>query len=169
MKKRVVIAVGLVAALAGGTAIAIAQPQIGPGPRGPRPGGPRPGFPGGGPFDLGLRGIELSDTQREQIRGIVESHKAEFDAAAAKLRDARRAFAEAVQAASIDESAIRSASTAVAGAMADEAILHAKVRTEVQAVLTPEQQEQVKQRRAEMEKRRGERPQQFGPRRRGQM
>jgi protein CpxP len=166
MTKRIFLAAALAAALAGGSAIAVAQPQVGPGLRGPGPG--RPGPRGGGPFDLGLRGIELNDTQRDQVRTIMESHKAEFDAAGTRLRDAHRAFAEAVEAASIDESAIRSASANVATAMADEAILRARVRSEVQGILTPEQQEQLKQRRAEMEKRRGERRQQLQPRRRGQ-
>jgi Spy/CpxP family protein refolding chaperone len=46
--------------------------------------------------------------------------------------------------------------------MADEAMLRAKARSEVQAILTPEQQEQLKQRRSEMEQRR----QQRGPRKR---
>ena len=164
MTKRVFMAIGLVAVLAGGSAIAVAQPQIGPGPRGPGRVGPGPR--GGGPFDLGLRGIALNDTQREQLRTVMESHKAEFDAAGSKLRDAHRAFAQAVEATSIDESAIRSASANVAAAMADEAILRAKVRAEVEGILTPEQQEQLKQRRTEMEKRRSERQQQ--PRRRGQ-
>jgi protein CpxP len=167
MKNRVFMAIGLVAALAAGSAVVVAQPQ-GPGPGVPRPGQRGPGPRVGGPLDFGLRGIELNDTQRDQVRTIMESHRAEFDAAGSKLRDAHRAFAEAVEAASIDESAIRSASANVAAAMADEAILRAKVRTEVQGILTPEQQEQLKQRRAEMEKRRGERQQRLQPRRRGQ-
>ena len=50
----------------------------------------------------------------------------------------------------IDESAIRAKTTAVASAMADEAILRAKVRTEVHGILTAEQQEQLKARQQEM-------------------
>jgi protein CpxP len=167
MTKRVLIAVGLVAAVASGSAIALAQPQIVPGMRGPGPGRPGPGGRGGGPLDFGLRGIELSDTQREQIRSIMESHRGEFDTTGTKLREAHRAFAQAVEAASVDESAIRAASGGVAAAMADEAILRAKVRADVHATLTPEQLEQLKQRRDELEKRRGD-MQPPGPRRRGQ-
>jgi protein CpxP len=111
--------------------------------------------------DFGLRGIDLTDAQREQIRSIMDAHKTEFDATGAKLRDAHRAFADAtIEAATVDESAVRTAATAVGAAMAEEAILRGKVRTEVQAILTPEQQEQLKQ----METRR----QQLQPRRRGQ-
>ena len=163
MTKRFLLAAGLVAALAGGSAVAVAHGQR-PGPGGPGfPGGPGPRGPG---FDL--RGIELTDAQRDQIRSIMESHTAEFDAAGTKRREAHRAFASAVEAEASDENAIRSASAAIGAAMADEALLRAKVRTEVQTLLTPEQREQLTQRRAEMEKRRSERQQQQpGPRRRG--
>ena len=155
MSKRVLIAAMLVAAMAGGGAFATAQSPQGPGGRGgPGPGGPGPRRPGGPMADFGLRGIELTDAQREQVRSIMDAHKTEFDATSTKLRDAHRLFAEAtIEAATVDESAVRAAATAVAAAMADEAILRAKVRAEVEATLTPEQQEQLKQRREDMQKR----------------
>jgi protein CpxP len=111
---------------------------------------------------LGLRGIELTEAQREQVRAIMDSHRAEFNEAGTKLREAHRAFAEAVDATPVDESTVRARTAAIATAMADEAMLRAKARSEVQAILTPEQQEQLKQRRSEMEQRR----QQRGPRKR---
>jgi len=168
MTKRILIAAGLVAALAGG-AVAMAQaPQGGPGgQRGPGgAGGPRRGPGGAGPMgDLGLRGIDLPDAQREQVRAIMESHQAEFQQAATRLREAHRGFAEAVRADALDESAVRARSTAIAAAMADEAILRAKVRAEVQGILTVEQQQQLKDRSANAEKRLRERQQQPRPRR----
>jgi periplasmic protein CpxP/Spy len=156
MFKRVLVAAGLVAALAGGTAVAIAQaPQGGPGVNGPehgRRGGPR-GF--GGPMgDFGLRGIDLTDAQRDQLRTIMESHKAEFEQAGAKLREGHRGLAKAVEATSVDEAAIRAASTALASAMADEAILRAKVRVELNGILTAEQLQKLQERRAERQQRR---------------
>jgi Spy/CpxP family protein refolding chaperone len=168
MTKRLIVAAGLIAALAGASGIAVAdQPQ--PGVQGPGRPGPRGGPRGGPLMDFGLRGVQLTDTQRDQARSILESHKAEFADLAAKLRTAHAAFAQAVRSGPVDEAAIRERSTAVASAMADEAILRAKVRTEVEALLTPEQQEQLKQRRAEMEKRMSDglkRPRQ-APRKRG--
>lgn len=161
MTKRVLIAAGIITVLAWGSAIAVAQSQR-PGLRG-GPGFGGPGPRGGGP-DLGLRSVQLSDEQREQVKTIMASHRAEFDQAAAKMREAHRAFAEASGAATVDEAAVKAASTAVAAAMADEAILRARVRTEVQGILTAEQLEQLKQRRAEMEKRLQERQQQGPPR-----
>jgi periplasmic protein CpxP/Spy len=150
MMKRILVAAGLVAALAGGTAITFAQGPGGPGlQRGPR--GPR--------ADLGLRGVELTEAQRDQVQSIMESHRTEFTAARQALRDAHRGFAEAAQATSIDEGTLRARSTAVANAMADEAILRAKVRAEVHALLTPEQQQQLKDRAAVRQKRSEERQQ----------
>ena len=172
MIKRVLIAAGLVAALTGAAAVATAQgPQGGPGLQG-GPGGrgarDARGLRRVGPgADLGLRGIALTEAQREQVRSIRESHKAEFDAVRQKLREAHRAFAEATRGESVDESTIRSRSTAVAAAMADDAILRAKVRAEVHGILTAEQQQQLKDRQAQVQKRLQERSQRQ-PRRPGQ-
>ena len=157
MFKRVLVAAGLVAALAGGTAVAIAQPPQGGGPgiggpgRGPRGGGPR-GF--GGPMDFGLRGADLTDAQKEQLRSIMESHKQEFEQVGAKLREAHRGLAAAADGQAVDEAAIRARSTTLASALADEAILRAKVRAEVQGILTAEQLQKMQERKAEMQKRR---------------
>lgn len=160
MFKRVLVAAGLVAALAaGGTAIAVAQPpQGGPGFGGPHMGGRR--GPGGPMGDLGLRGLDLTEAQRDQVQKILESHKAEFDQVRARLRDAHEAVAKATDAGTVDESAIRAATTTLASAMADEAILRAKVRTEVNGILTAEQLQKIQERKAEMQKRREGRRQQ---------
>lgn len=150
MIKRVLIAASIVAAVAGGTiALAQAPPPGGPGVHGPGRGGR-----GGPGADFGLRGVDLTDAQRDQVRAIHESHRSEFDAARTKLREAHRAFAEATGAATIDEAAIRARSAEVAAAMADEAILRAKVRAEVFAILTPEQQQKANEMRSSMQQRR---------------
>jgi periplasmic protein CpxP/Spy len=164
MTKRMVVAAAFVAALAGGSAFAVAQPQAEPGIRR----APDPGPRGGGARNLGLHGIQLTDSQRQQVRSIMESHRAEFQAVAAKVLDARRDFAEAIEADTLDEAAIRARSTAMAAAMAEEAILQARVRSEVRALLSAEQLEQLKQRRAEFDKRRQERSERLQQRRREQ-
>lgn len=150
MIKRVLIAAGIVAAVAGG-AVALAQA---PAPGGPGVHGPGRGGRGGPGADFGLRGVDLTDAQRDQVRAIRESHRSEFDAAHTKLRDAHRAFGEATGAATIDEAAIRAGSAEVAAAMADEAILRAKVRAEVFAILTPEQQQKASDVRSSLKQRR---------------
>ena len=99
----------------------------------------------------------MTEAQREQVRSIMESHRDEFADVREKLGVAHRAFAEVTRGDAVDEAAIRTESTAVANAMADEAILRARVRTQVHALLTAEQQQQLKDRQAEMQKRLQER------------
>jgi Spy/CpxP family protein refolding chaperone len=164
MTKRLLIAAGLVAALAAGSAVSFAQ---GPGPGGRGGPGFRGGPHGRGPgADLGLRGVQLTDAQREQMRSIMQNHRTELESVGKALREAHRAFADAVRAG--DEATIRSSSTAVGTAMADEAILRAKVRAEAQALLTPEQQQQLKERETERQQRMQEREQRLQQRRQQQ-
>ena len=150
MNIRLLAAVGLAAILGGTAATILAQPLAGPAQHGPRS-GMRGGPAGLGEF--GLRGIELTDAQRDQIRAIRQSHQDATRAAHTKLRDAHRALGEATRAEAIDEAAIRARSADVATALADEAILSAKVRGEVLTVLTAEQQTKLKEQRAAREQR----------------
>jgi protein CpxP len=160
MNKRILVVTGLVAALAGGS---FALAQTTPEQRGPRVGERRgPGGPGGLPGprgprgvggDFGLRGIELSDAQREQVAAIRQSHQAEFEQVRTRVREAHRAFAEAVNAQPLNDATVRARSADVGAAMADEAILQAKVRAEVFNILTPEQQQTVNERRQKLAKR----------------
>ncbi len=142
MNKRLLAAVGLAAILGATTAVTLAQPPAGQGVerpgRGPRGGAGRAGF--------GLHGIDLTEAQRDQIRTITQSHQDATRAAHTKLREAHRALAEATHADTIDEAAIRACSADVATAMADEAILRGKIRAEVLATLTAEQQATLKER-----------------------
>jgi protein CpxP len=153
MSKRVLIAAGLAAVLAGGSAVALAQ-----GPGGRR--GPGGHMRGGAAAFLNLRGLDLTEAQQTQVRSILESHKAAFDEVRTKARDAHRAFAEATRAESIDEAAIRARSAEVAAAMADQAVLQAKVRGEVLNILTAEQKQKLEQQRAARQQRMQERQQQ---------
>jgi Spy/CpxP family protein refolding chaperone len=119
-------------------------------PRGPADGGHR-GMHGGFP---GLGQLGLSDDQRQEVRRIMELHKAERQALEQRLREARRAQSEAVTAVPVDEGAVRARSAELAKVEADAAVLRAKVHAEVYNVLTPEQQEKAKALRAEREARR---------------
>lgn len=134
----------------------------GPGMRGGGPGGPGmmggpggPGGPGGmlGMFGRGMRGLNLTDAQREQIRSIGESHKAEFDAIGERMRTAREALRDATIEGTADEAAIRAKSAAVAAVEADVAVLQWKLHTEVSAILTPEQVQKAKELRETMKER----------------
>ncbi|MEO8682006.1 MAG: Spy/CpxP family protein refolding chaperone [Vicinamibacterales bacterium] len=125
--------------------------QMGPGgPGGPMgPGGRKgPGGPGGPMGLLGPIARDLTNAQREQVRGIMQSHRDEFKQAGDKMRAAREGMGALIDAETIDESAIRAKSVDVAAAEADAAILNAKVRNEVFGILTPEQVAKAKELKA---------------------
>jgi periplasmic protein CpxP/Spy len=136
------------------------QPQRrqGPGFGGPPPGG-GPGGPGmrmrgpGGPmgFGPGFGELDLTDDQKTQLKSIAESHRDEFRAAGEKARAAHDGMEALIEADSINESAIRAKSAEIAAAEADVMILNAKVRQESLQVLTPEQQQKLKDLRANHE------------------
>jgi Spy/CpxP family protein refolding chaperone len=130
------------------------------GPGGPGHGfGPGPGGPFGmlGEFGRGLRQLDLSEAQREQLRGVMDSHRAEFQALGDRMRTAHEALDAVVTADSVDESAIRARSADVAAVQADAAVLRGKVHQEIFSLLTAEQQAKAKELKAQAQARMKER------------
>lgn len=133
----------------------------GPGMRGGRgrPGGPL------GMLGPGMRALELTDEQRQQIREAIQSHQPEFEAIGKEMGAARRALQEAITADEIDLVAIGNRVDAVAAVEKKAAILRATAHAEVVALLTPEQQQKAKELKAQAEKRMKERTEQMRERR----
>jgi periplasmic protein CpxP/Spy len=149
------------------SAVALAQPgRGGPGGRG----GPwsGPGGPLAGLFGIHvqehLRGLDLSEAQREQIRTIMQSHREEAQALAQRGAATLRTLNDATLAGG-DEGAIRQHSQTLGEVVGDAAILRSRVHSEVWGVLTPEQQAKATAMRAERQQRMEERRQQFEQRR----
>lgn len=161
---RLTLAAGMAALVGVGLTPLFAQDSPAPGQPGARrmgpggPGGPRFG-PGGplGPIALPLRALDLSDAQREQVRGVMQSHRAAFTEIGERQRQARSALDAAIQADAVDESAIRARAAEVAAVDADAAVLRARVRQEVFSLLTAEQQTKAREIQAEAERRMKER------------
>ncbi len=130
------------------------QSQTG-GHRGRGPGGPdgpgRFGGPGGPMGILPMLGhdLGLTEAQRDQVKAIAESHKADWRALADRARTAHMALNEAVTTAPIDEALIRQKSSEVAAVDADMAVARARAYAEVFQILTPEQKEKAKARKLE--------------------
>lgn len=97
----------------------------------------------------GLRGLDLTDAQRQQIQEIRQAHRDEMQKAAERLRAAHQSQRDAVRATPVDEGRIRATSDALAAAMTDMAVLRARIHEQTLSVLTPEQQERAKALRAE--------------------
>ncbi len=129
--------------------------------------GPMVGRGPGAMFGLGpmARELGITDAQREQIKGVMEQHKAEFQAIQERARTARSELHAAVTADVADEGLIRLKSTALAAVQADRTILGVRVRGEVFNLLTPEQQTKAKELRAQAEQRMQQRAERMRQRR----
>jgi len=157
-------ALGVALTAGAGLATVAAREQ---GPAGPGRGmaGRRgPGGPGGA-LALPLRGLNLTETQREQVRATMDGHKAEFDAIRTRMAAARTALQEAVTADAFNEATVRQKSVDVAAVEADAAVLRAKVHAEVWALLTPEQQQKARELKAQRAERQAQGRQRFEQRR----
>jgi len=116
----------------------------------------RMGGPGGGP--LGRWGmlasrLGLSDTQRSQIKGILQAHGDELRGLGDKAMAAREALNDAIDSGTVDEAAIRARSAEVAAVEADMAVTRAQIEAQVFQVLTPDQQAQARTLQAQRKER----------------
>lgn len=164
---------GLVGALTLGATAFAREGQRGHGREGPRKGALRAG-PGMGKAHEGGMGamlmmrkdLDLTEEQAQKIRELSSGRKEKAAAARQKVSEARKALHEAV--AAQDEKAIQETAAKLGTAIADMAVLHAGLRTEMRKLLTPEQikkldasraarQKAMEQRREQWEKRRTER------------
>ncbi len=112
------------------------------------PGG-RSGPLGGGL--LGRAGLNLpglSDAQRSQIRSVAEQHRDELRRLAERATTARRQLRDSVIQGQVDEAKANEVGAA-AGALA---LAQARMRSEIFALLTPEQRQQIDDRREQMQK-----------------
>jgi protein CpxP len=123
--------------------------MMGPGGHGFR------GGPGGpfGPGGIALRGLDLTDAQREQVKAILQSHRDEQKAIGDRMQAARKALHDAIAADTFDETTVRAKAVEIGTIEADAAVLQARIKSEIVAILTPEQVKKAKELRTEMENR----------------
>jgi protein CpxP len=141
-----------------GTAYVSAQPPAGrPGAAG-RFGRGGPGGPGG-LMPMGFARLDLTDAQKERVKGIMDSHRDEMRALGDKAMKAHQALEAAASAAPFDEATVRTKAADVASVDADLAVMRARVFNEVYQLLTPDQQAKLKEFQAERAKREQNRPQ----------
>ena len=84
---------------------------------------------------LPLHGLDLTDAQREQVRGIVSARQADFKAIGERLRTAHDAQRHAVTRVPVDENEIRARVSDASAVEADFAILRARIHEQVYQVL----------------------------------
>lgn len=118
-----------------------------------RPGG-RMGGPMGGPGAFGAVMRDLTDAQREQVKGIRERHAERLKPIVARAHAARQAVDNAVL--SGDTGNLQALSIEVGHAETELSFAQAQVQAEMFGVLTAEQKQTIAERRKAMESRRGE-------------
>ena len=146
---------------------AAAQPGPGGPGRGPFDGG-GPGGPGGpggsggpgrmGPLggllglhpELPLPALNLTDAQREQVRAILQGHREEGQALMQRGQTALETLRKVTDV-TVDEGAAAQQGQALGAAIADAAVLRSRVRGEITAILTPEQQAEAAKIQADRE------------------
>jgi Spy/CpxP family protein refolding chaperone len=149
-RSHVITLTALVAVLLGFT-LALAQ---GPGFGGPRGRGAGPGDFGAAPL---LRGVNLTDAQQQQVRQLAGQMREQSRPVVEEVRKAEQARRDAMEAVPLDEGRIRSAMQQLGQAQTELTVLQARFQSDVYALLTPEQQEQVQKLRTEREARLKER------------
>jgi Spy/CpxP family protein refolding chaperone len=141
-----------VATVAGALLLAAAALAFSQGPQGPPPGG---GFRGGpGPRDgLGpiARDLNLTDDQKAQIKKITQS----FEEGDKAFHDQLRTLHESEpnpMSGTFDEAAVRAAAEARAKIQIELEVSHAKMISQIAAVLTADQKAQLAAKRQQFER-----------------
>src|SRR5258706_15088562 len=134
----------VIAVLVGSGAAALYAQGAGRG-RGAGPFGP--GGPGGPGFAAGfaLGQLDLSDTQKQQIRDITKRHRDQTQPLVQRLQQAMEAQRAAIEAMPVNESLVRSAAQDLAAAQADMAVEPARLPSDIFRVPTVGQQGKGKQ------------------------
>ena len=99
----------------------------------------------GGPGRMGgvLRHLDLTDDQREAIRGAVQRQRESGESLRQQLGTARQALRDAVRSGAADETAIRALAAEVAPLVADAAVQRAVLHAEIRGLLTDDQRAQL--------------------------
>jgi protein CpxP len=122
-------------------AAAVAIPAIAQPPQGGRGPGRGPGFDGALPI---LRGLNLTDAQREQVRALTDARRT-ADNPRRNLMDLERQLQAALLADSPDQQKIDDLKNSIAAASAADLTARIDLQSRIAQVLTPEQRAQARE------------------------
>lgn len=88
-----------------------------------------------------IEALGVTGAQKEKIKTVLRSHRDELRGAADRAWEAHEAVAKAIRQDGVDEALIRQRVQEAVAAHADLAVLRARLRSEVRAVLTPAQRD----------------------------
>ena len=87
--------------------------------------------------------LDLSDSQRIQVIGVLKSHREAIVTQIRTVHTARLGLRSAIDAESFDENAIRARAAALGKAEGDAAVLRAQLRAEIMPVLNDDQRQKL--------------------------
>ena len=135
----------------------------GPGPGGHRGGGPGmhrgPGGHGGDLLGHFSRALDLTDAQKAQVKQLVDAfHESNKGLHEQMQKGGGHGPFEGLKDGAFDEAAVRSAAQARANLHVELEVAHARLMSQVYALLTPEQKAKVAEMRQRFEQKRGQQP-----------
>ena len=93
--------------------------------------------------------LDLSQKQRDQVRGIVDKSRPSMRELRDRMHDNRKQLRALMQQDKAPEGEIRRLADIQGKAIADMIVLRAQMRTEIRSVLTPEQREKIQSHRGQ--------------------
>ena len=115
------------------------------------------GMRGGMGFGHFGRNLNLSDAQKAQMQQIAERYRAGNKAMREQMGAKREGGFDAFKDGTFNEAQVRAAAQARANARVEMEVAHARMMSEMYAVLTPEQKTQLATERQQMQQKRQER------------
>ena len=94
------------------------------------------------------RHLDLSDEQRTQVKVIRDSTRPEADRFADAMLENREAMKRLQQSGAFDEAQVREVAERRGALIVEMTVLKARVHSQIQAILTPEQRERMQEMRA---------------------
>ena len=124
--------------------VLVAQPPDGPPGFGDGPGrGSGEGRGEGIMFERMAEKLDLSEGQKAEIEALRDSHREQAEPIIEQARAARHAVGDLMRSDAFDEETIRSAAQQAADIQVELTVLRARHHSEMQSILTPEQQEKA--------------------------
>ena len=150
MKRKLIAATLFMAAMIGGGAVAV---QAGHGPGGEFGAPPPRAEMGPGKFVMRMaKVLKLSDTQKGEIKTILEAEQSRVRPLLEKLRENRKLLMEAGEATTFDEPAVRGIAAAQAQIETELIVARVRAQSQIHALLTAEQRELLKNLMPDMER-----------------
>ena len=119
------------------------------------PSGGRMGKGSGRHFARLAKALDLTDAQKEQVKAILETEREKVAPLRQTLGETREKIRQAVEAKPFDEAAVRSLAASQNETRTELVVSRARVKSQIFALLSPEQQERAKKFRPWGEKRPG--------------